>query len=144
MKDCVILGRGYNQATVAEAALKVTETCYVGAKAYSTADFQHGPIAQINSGLPCLVFAPEGRTFPGMVDIMEKLRARHPALICFAHDEAILAAGEAAVRIGVDVDEWLSPLVYIVAAQLFAHWLCIAKGLDPDSPRGLTKVTTTY
>lgn len=143
MQDCVILGRGYNQATASEMALKMTETSYVSAKAYSAADFQHGAIAQVNSGFPCLLFAPGGKAFAPMTALAEKLRAQHPALICFAHDSAFLARSETAVRIPDAVDEWLSPLVYGVAAQLFAYWLCVERGNDPDSPRGLAKVTKT-
>jgi glucosamine--fructose-6-phosphate aminotransferase (isomerizing) len=143
MQDCVILGRGYSQATALEAALKITETSYVSAKAYSAADFQHGPIAQVNAGFPCLLFAPDGKAFPHMAGLAEKLRSHHPALICFAHDAAFLSRSETAVRIPDAVAEWVSPLVYGVAAQLFAYWLCVERGNDPDSPRGLTKVTKT-
>lgn len=143
MRDCIVLGRGYNHATAAEIALKVTETCYVGAQAFSAADFQHGPIAQVASGFPCLLFAPDGKAFAPMVQLAEKLRAQHPALICFAHDAAFLARSETAVRIPAPVAEWVSPLVYAVAGQLFTYWLAVARGNDPDSPRGLAKVTQT-
>ena len=143
MQDCVILGRGFNQATAMELALKLTETCYVSAKSYSAADFQHGPIAQVVKGYPCLLFAPDGKAFAPMARLAEKLRAQHPALICFAHDAAFLAGSETAVRIPAAVPEWVSPLVYIVAGQLFTYWLATLKGFDPDCPRGLEKVTQT-
>lgn len=143
MQGCVILARGYNQTTAEEAALKLTETCYVGARAYSAADFQHGPIAQVNRGFPCLLFAPDGKAFAHMAGLAEKLRAHHPALISFAHDAAFLARSETAVRIPDSIPEWISPLVYGVASQLFAYWLSVERGNDPDSPRGLTKVTKT-
>ena len=143
MRDCIVLGRGYNQATAAEIALKVTETCYISAQAFSAADFQHGPIAQVASGFPCLLFAPDGKAFAPMAALAEKLRAQHPALICFAHDPAFLACSETAVRIPAPVAEWVSPLVYAVAGQLFTYWLSVARGNDPDAPRGLSKVTRT-
>jgi glucosamine--fructose-6-phosphate aminotransferase (isomerizing) len=137
------LGRGYNHATAEETALKVTETCYVSAQAFSAADFQHGPIAQVADGFPCLLFAPDGKAFAPMVQLAEKLRARHPALICFAHDPTFLARSETAVRIPAPVPEWVSPLVYAVAGQLFSYWLAQARGNDPDAPRGLSKITQT-
>ncbi|MBV9851310.1 MAG: SIS domain-containing protein [Armatimonadetes bacterium] len=143
MRDCIVLGRGYNHATAAEVGLKVTETCYVSAQAFSAADFQHGPIAQVASGFPCLLFAPDGKAFAPMAQLAERLRAQHPALICFAHDPAFLARSETAVRIPAPVAEWVSPLVYVVAGQLFAYWLSVARGNDPDAPRGLAKVTQT-
>ena len=94
------------------------------------------------SGFPCLLFAPDGKAFAPMAKLAEKLRAQHPALICFAHDPAFLACSETAVRIPDAVAEWVSPLVYAVAAQLFVYWLAVARGNDPDAPRGLSKVTT--
>jgi glucosamine--fructose-6-phosphate aminotransferase (isomerizing) len=143
LSGCVILGRGYNHATATELALKLTETCGIAARAYSAANFQHGPIAQVVRGYPCLLFAPNGKAFTPMAKLAEKLRAQNPALICFAHDAAFLAGSETAVRIPGPVTEWVSPLVYIIAGQLFTYWLCTLKGLDPDSPRGLAKVTQT-
>jgi glucosamine--fructose-6-phosphate aminotransferase (isomerizing) len=140
---CAVLGRGYSQATAAEAALKLMETSLISAHAYSAADFQHGPIAQVKGGFPCVVFAPDGKSFANMAALAERLRARHPALICFAHDSSILAVSDAAVKTPDSVPEWLSPLVYIVAAQLFAYRLCIAKGLNPDEIQGMNKVTST-
>ena len=142
MSQCIILGRGYNHATADELALKLTETCSLSAQAYSAADFQHGPITQIVSGFPCVLFAPDGKAFAPMAKLAETLRAQHPALICFAHDAAFLAGSETAVRIPA-VAEWVSPLVYIIAGQLFTYWLSVKKGMDPDSPRGLSKVTLT-
>ena len=143
LSGCVILGRGYNHATAADLALKLTQTCGVSAQAYSAANFQHGGVAQVVSGYPCLLFAPDGKAFPPMAQLAEKLRAQHPALIGFAHDAAFLAGSETAVRIPGTIAEWVSPLVYAVASQLFTYWLCLLKGLDPDSPRGLAKVTQT-
>ncbi len=143
LSGCVILGRGYNHATASDLALKLTQTCGLSAQAYSAANFQHGAITQVVSGYPCLLFAPDGRAFAPMARLAEKLRAQHPALICFAHDAAFLAGSETAVRIPGAVSEWVSPLVYAVAGQLFTYWLCLLKGLDPDSPRGLEAVTQT-
>jgi glucosamine--fructose-6-phosphate aminotransferase (isomerizing) len=143
MGECVILGRGYNHCTATELALKLTETCALSAQAFSAADFLHGPIAQVTSGFPCLLFAPDGKAFAPMAKMAETLRSRHPALIYFAHDAAFLAGSETAVRVPGNIPEWVSPLVYIVAGQLFTYWLSIKKGLDPDSPHGLSKVTLT-
>jgi glucosamine--fructose-6-phosphate aminotransferase (isomerizing) len=143
IQDCVILGRGFNHCTAAEAALKLTETTYISAKSYSAADFQHGPIAQVAAGFPCILFAPDGKAFSHMKELAEKLRGQQGELICFGHDAAFLARSETAVRISDPVAEWISPMVYIVAAQLFAYWLAVGKGNDPDAPRGLTKVTKT-
>ena len=143
ISDCVVLGRGYNHCTASEVALKLTETCTIGAKAFSAADFMHGPIALVHQGFPCLMIAPDGKAYETMAKLAETLRLRHPALISFAHNPSFLVGSETAIRIPGNVPEWLSPLVYVVAGQLFAHWLSLAKGLDPDHPQGLSKITKT-
>jgi glucosamine--fructose-6-phosphate aminotransferase (isomerizing) len=143
VSECVTLARGYNQATAQETALKLIETSYIGARAYSAADFQHGPVAQLENGLPCLLFAPEGRTFASMLQFTEKLHAKHTNLICIGHDQSFLNLGRASLAISEIVPEWLSPLVYIIPAQLLAYHLAVARGSNPDAPRSLNKVTQT-
>jgi glucosamine--fructose-6-phosphate aminotransferase (isomerizing) len=141
--DCVVLGRGYNHCTASEVALKLTETCTMGAKSFSAADFMHGPIALVHQGFPCLMIAPDGKAYDTMARLAETLRLRHPALISFAHNASFMVGSETAIRLPGNIPEWLSPLVYVVAGQLFAYWLSIAKGLDPDNPQGLSKITKT-
>ena len=143
MEGCVVVGRGYNHCTAMEIALKLTECCYVAARAFSAADFLHGPVAQLHEGYPILLVAPDGKAYQAMVDLASKLKSRHPAVIAFAHNCDFLAGTETAIRIPGTVPEWLSPLVYAVAGQLFAHWLAVAANHDPDNPRGLTKLTQT-
>jgi len=143
MSSCVVIGRGYNHCTALEIALKLTETSYVGAKSFSAADFLHGPVAQIDDGFPVLLFAPDGKAYKPMMDLALALKDRHPDVIAFAHNLDFLAGSETAIRIPGSVPEWLSPLVYVVAGQLFVYWLSLEKDLDPDHPRGLTKITKT-
>jgi len=143
INGCVVLGRGFNQCTAMETALKITETSGISAQPYSAAEFQHGAIAQINDGFPCVMFAPDGKAFSAMASLAEKLRAQHPAFICIAHDPIFLAGSETAIRIPAAVAEWVSPIVYAVAGQLFAYWLSVAKGLNPDAPRGIARATKT-
>lgn len=143
IESCVVIARGYNHCTASEIALKLTETCLIGAKSFSAADFLHGPIAMVHKGYPVIMIAPDGRGYDTMEELCERLRPTHPALISFAHNPTLLAGSETAIRMPASPEEWLSPLVYVVAGQLFAHWLAAAKGYDPDHPRGLTKVTKT-
>jgi glucosamine--fructose-6-phosphate aminotransferase (isomerizing) len=143
MTNCVVIGRGYNHCTALEVALKLTETSYVGAKSFSAADFLHGPVAQIEQGFPVLLFAADGRAYKPMMELALALKDRHPDIIAFAHNLDFLAGSETAIRIPGSVPEWLSPLVYVIAGQLFVYWLSLNKDLDPDHPRGLTKITKT-
>lgn len=143
MEECAVLARGINQATALEAALKLTETCYVVAKPFSGADFLHGPVAMVSPGFPCFLYAPPGRAYAFMLELALKLRDRGAELITFARNSEMLDLATIPVSVPVDVDELLSPLVYILPGQLFACHLARARGSDPDAPRGLTKVTVT-
>lgn len=143
MRECVALARGINQCTAMETALKLIETCYVLCKGYSVADFMHGPFALIEPGFPCLLFAPDGATFPTVLESAVKLREGGAETIIFAHQSEILRLARTPIEVPVAVPEMVSPIVYIVLGQLFAYHLAVARDLNPDQPRGLQKVTRT-
>lgn len=144
MSECAVLARGINQATALEAALKITETCYVVAKPYSGADFLHGPIAMVDEGFPCLLFAPDGRAYASQRDLAMKLKERGAELVVVARGTDILDLATTRLTVPVpDIPELLSPMPYIVAGQLFACYLARTRGVDPDAPRYLSKVTVT-
>lgn len=142
MEECVILGRGFNYPTALEAALKLKETSYVQAQGFSAADFLHGPIAVISRGFPAFIIAPSGRSYSQMQEMAAQLQARGAELIVFSDSQELLERGRTGFRLPA-VEEFASPFTSIVALQLFACFLAEAKGLDPDKPRGLTKVTVT-
>src|SRR4029078_1346002 len=79
MEHCVVLGRGYNYATAQEWALKLKELTYVLADVYSTADFQHGPIAILEEGFPVLALAPSGAVFADQLAVLRRLRDEYGA-----------------------------------------------------------------
>jgi glucosamine--fructose-6-phosphate aminotransferase (isomerizing) len=143
MDECAVLARGLNQATALETALKMTETSYIVAKPYSGADFLHGPIAMVSEGFPCFVFAPNGKAYESMHELALKLREREAEMIVVAHNKEILDLAKRPLELPVDTGELLSPIVSILAGQLWAYHFARARGIDPDRPRGLTKVTLT-
>ncbi|WP_199824738.1 SIS domain-containing protein [Cellulomonas timonensis] len=141
----LVLGRGYGLATAREAALKLTETCAVAASGWSAADAKHGPLAQVVEGTPvfCLRGATAGRESVDM--LAPDLRARG-ARVWSTRVEPDVDASAAPGRdftIPSDVPDELVPLLEIIPFQLVALELSLARGLDPDRPRGLTKVTLT-
>mgnify|MGYP000142923699 CR=1 FL=1 len=143
MEQCVVIGRGYNYPTALELALKLKELTYVMADAYSSADFRHGPIATIAQGMPALLIMPTGATFADMLELAHELRARGAELIiCSDAPEAQALATTVLPLVGA-LPEWLSPVAAIVPGQLLALHLALARGLAPDQPRGLKKVTLT-
>jgi glucosamine--fructose-6-phosphate aminotransferase (isomerizing) len=144
MDRTVVLGRGFNYSTAFEWALKLKELTYLIAEPYSSADFAHGPIAMVDSGFPVLAVTPKGKVFQSMLAALKHLRADYGAeLVIITNDKRALPIAQLPLTIPTDVPEWLSPLVGILPAQLFAYHLTLAKGYDAERPRGLHKVTET-
>ncbi len=140
---CVIVGRGFEYATAREWALKLKELARVFADPYSAADFLHGPIALVQPGIPALVVAPAGAVADSMDELLEDLRARGVETVVASDVASTRALGRWSIALPTGVPEWLNPIVSIVAGQLFAYHLTRARGLDPDAPRYLSKVTRT-
>jgi len=144
MDQCVVLGRGYNYATAFEWSLKMKELSYVVAQPYSSADFMHGPIALVSHGFPVFAVASSGSAYNDMEVLLRKLKGEHRAdLFLISDNQDLLSLADCPVPIPDNIPEWLSPIIGIIPAQLFTYHLTLAKGMDPDSPRGLSKVTLT-
>jgi glutamine---fructose-6-phosphate transaminase (isomerizing) len=143
MENCVVVGRGLNYANAYEFAIKLMETCYVVAERFSGADFLHGPIAMVDRGFPVFLFAPPGPTFKGMKELLDKLSEIGAETVVISSEASALKAGSRTLKIPQRISEILSPIPYIIPAQLFAAHLAEAKGLSPDRPRQLSKVTKT-
>lgn len=135
------VARGLHLPTAIESALKIAETTYTTTQAFSSADLLHGPIASVAVRTPCLVYVPAGKTASMMGEVAEKLKNREARVLPFASET--VAGQEPVVRLTDTGTEMLAPLVDILPAQLLAYHLTVARGLDPDNPRGLTKVTIT-
>lgn len=145
MERAIVVGRGLNYSNAFEFALKLMETCYVVAERFSTADLLHGPIAMLEPSFPAFLFAPTGVTWPGMREMIQKmqqLRAETLVLTDQANHDAIATSGRA-ITVPCKLEEMYTPIPYIIPAQLFAASLAVEKGLNPDQPRTLNKVTLT-
>lgn len=143
MENCVVVGRGLLYANSYEMALKLMETCYVVAERFSSADFLHGPLAIVERHFPIFLFAPPGVTFKGVRELLERLRELRADTLTITHDEEAAKLSTRSIKMSGDIPELLAPIPYIIPAQLFAGLLAEAKGLNPDAPRSLAKVTRT-
>lgn len=143
MQECFVLARGVNYAISLEAALKIQETTYVRAKAFATSDFQHGPIAMIDRDIPVFVYAPEGPSLPDMLEMLGKLKDGGIETVVISNSAAALAYGTCGFSIPPTDNDMISPFFNVIVAQMFACQLALTKGMNPDSPRGLNKVTIT-
>ncbi|GAC1397817.1 MAG: SIS domain-containing protein [Ktedonobacteraceae bacterium] len=168
-RDCVVLGRAFQYSTARETALKLEETCYIVATPFSSADFRHGPAALVERGLPVIVFAPPGKTSADSLVLLQWLRERNADSLVIAEEEHLLELATIPIQlalpsvtqktvhrtrgtfhgndptqaVGTTIAELLAPLAYIVPGQLLAQHIALQKGLNPDQPRSLTKVTRT-
>jgi glucosamine--fructose-6-phosphate aminotransferase (isomerizing) len=138
-----VVGRGLNFCTAFEIALKVKETGYMLAEPHSFADFRHGHVAVVSRGFHALVVAPSGRTEIDAIELLDLMSERHASTIALSDSREVLRRAQHALPLPTGVPEWLSPIVAVVPGQLLALAFAVARGLDPDNPRGLAKVTLT-
>ena len=140
---CVVLGRGYCYASAREWALKLQEMAQLLAVPYSTADFEHGPMALAERGFAVLAVAPSGPPLDAQRDVLERLRDTHEAAVLVISDDPAARAIDRGLTLPAGVPGWLSPIVDIIPGQLYAYHLTRVRGLDPDRPRTISKVTET-
>ena len=144
-KRLSVLGRGTGLAVAQEAALKLKETCGIQAEAFSGAEFKHGPMALVDQGYPIIVFAPRGPCQAGLIEVAGQMADRG--------GKVWLVAPEGSTPTKTNV-EWLAmapaasidhdPITLIQTFYLFAESLSRARGLNPDKPNNLSKVTLTH
>jgi glutamine---fructose-6-phosphate transaminase (isomerizing) len=143
VETLVVSGRGFAYSTALEVALKLKETCYLTAVGLSYADLVHGPIAIVDAGTPALLIAAaDGPMLPDMTALARRLAGTGADVYGIGGDPAFAAACRATLP-GPSLPEHLAPFALIVPGQLLAEALARAKGIDPDAPRGLRKVTQT-
>ncbi len=135
-KQAMIVGRGLGFSIALEAALKLKETCHIQAEAFSSAEIKHGPQAVIEAGYPLIIFALRGSTKQAMLDLGSEMQQRGANVVVIADDD-----NDCRYQIAPHPD--LDALSAIHAFYLMAEELTRLRGLDPDNPRSLSKVTMT-
>jgi glucosamine--fructose-6-phosphate aminotransferase (isomerizing) len=138
VSDLYVLGRGVGYAVAQEAALKLKETSQLHAEAFSTAELRHGPMALVREGFPALMFSQSDETGRSVEDTAAGLVERG------AH--VLLAGGQAAgatLLPTIRCAPLLEPILEIQSFYRAANALALARGLDPDRPPHLAKVTET-
>jgi glucosamine--fructose-6-phosphate aminotransferase (isomerizing) len=136
----VTTGRGYAYPTARETALKLMETSYLPALAFSGADLLHGPLAMTDPDVPVLAVVGDGPGGASMREVVTRLGERRADVLTIGATDVPGASGRLAVP---GVDERYGPLLDILPLQRLALALALARGEDPDAPRGLKKVTAT-
>ncbi|MCL0056712.1 glutamine--fructose-6-phosphate transaminase (isomerizing) [Dehalococcoidia bacterium] len=137
------LGRKYNFPIALEGALKLKEISYIHAEGYSTGEMKHGPIALIDENFPCFVVAPSDSVYEKVISNVEEIKARKGPVIALATEgnEDIKKIVDDVIYIPKTL-EMLSPILNVIPLQLFAYYVSVLRGCDPDFPRNLAKSCT--
>ena len=139
----VVSARGLAYSAALELALKIKEACYLHAMGISYADLQHGPIAVVDAATPAIIIAADsGPTLDAAVSLASRVTAARARAYAIGGGTALASVSSLALA-GPALPEWLAPIGLIVPGQLLTEGLSRRLGIDPDSPRGLSKVTQT-
>lgn len=141
-QEFFVLGRGLDYPIALESGLKIQETTYIRAKSYAISDFYHGPFAMLSSQIPVVFYASEGPVLEDVNAMLDKLVAKDLEVIVVSNDQDTLNKGKQSFLIP-KCENLVAPFLCAVFAQMFACKLSLSKGLNPDQPRDLNKVTIT-
>jgi len=144
-RECFFyLGRGISSATALEGRLKLLEIAYVPTIAYPAGESKHGPISLIEPGFPVIFICPRDEAHRTVVGNIMEMKARGASIIviCEEGDEELKGLADDYIELRKGVPEILSPIVYVIPLQLFAYYMAIERGHDPDMPRNLAKSVT--
>ena len=133
-----VIGRGLGLGAAQEAALKLKETCGLHAEAVSSAEVRHGPMAIIGAGFPVMVFAQNDETLGGVESLATELTSRRA--------DVMLAGARAPGAVILPTQATgpvLEPMLIVQSFYRMANALALARGLNPDQPPYLRKVTET-
>jgi glucosamine--fructose-6-phosphate aminotransferase (isomerizing) len=137
-QDVYLVARGQGLAVAQEAALKLKETCGLHAEAFSGAEVLHGPMALVRPGFPILLFAQADETLPSMKELAAGMAARGASMV-----SAGVGAGIGTELPVISTDPLIAPILQIASFYRLANALALARGLDPDRPPHLSKITET-
>jgi glutamine---fructose-6-phosphate transaminase (isomerizing) len=138
VQDLFVVGRGPGLAIAQEAALKLKETCGLHAEAFSAAEVKHGPMALVGRGFPVLALVQDDESAPSVTALAQELAARGSQLLL-----AGAAVPGATVLPSLSAHPVLQPLLLVQSFYRMVGALAVARGLNPDSPPHLRKVTET-
>jgi len=144
-RECFFyLGRGISSATALEGRLKLLEITYVPAIAYPAGESKHGCISLIEPGFPVIFICPKDEAHRTVISNIMEMKARGASVIvvCEEGDEELKSLADDCIELRKGVPETLSPIVYVIPLQLFAYYMAVERGHDPDMPRNLAKSVT--
>ena len=138
------LGRGISTATAYEGRLKLMEIAYVPAIAFPAGESKHGPISLVEPGFPVVFVCPKDETRKTLIGNIMEMKARGASIIAVMEegDEEIKRLADDYVEVPKGIPDVLSPISYVIPLQLFAYYMAVERGFNPDTPRNLAKSVT--
>ena len=138
------LGRGISTATAYEGRLKLMEIAYVPAIAFPAGESKHGPISLVEPGFPVVFICPRDDTHKTLIGNIMEMKARGASIIAVTEegDEEIKSLADDFVEVPKGIPDVLSPISFVIPLQLFAYYMALERGHDPDMPRNLAKSVT--
>jgi glucosamine--fructose-6-phosphate aminotransferase (isomerizing) len=142
-RDFLYLGRYVNYPVALEGALKLKEISYIHAEGYAAGEMKHGPIALIDKSMPIIAIAVESKVYDKIISNIEEAKARGGTIITIANksNKEIKSKSDYIIYVPKS-DEFVSPLITVVALQLLAYYIAVLLGCDVDQPRNLAKSVT--
>jgi glucosamine--fructose-6-phosphate aminotransferase (isomerizing) len=140
----LFLGKGISAATALEGRLKLLEITYTPSLSYPAGEYKHGPISVVEEGIPAVFMCPRGPLRKEVLGNIMEMKARGAKIIaiCEEEDRQVMSHSDDWVEMPKGIPETLSPIPYVVPLQLFAYYISVERGLDPDKPRNLAKSVT--
>lgn len=133
------LGRGPSYAISNEAALKFKETCQLHAESYSSAEVLHGPVSIVDTGFPVLALAAQDAAETALVQVADQI-AEKGATVFVTSPKSTTARALPVIRTGHPLTD---PIALIATFYAMVETIAVSRGINPDTPRHLKKVTET-
>lgn len=142
-RNFLYLGRGFSYPVALEGALKLKEISYIHAEGYPAAEMKHGPIALIDSDMPCVVIATHNEMYEKILSNIQEVKARKGRVIALVTkgDDTISKIADEVIELPETL-ECLEPLIATIPLQLLAYHVAVCKGKNVDQPRNLAKSVT--
>jgi len=143
-QDFFFIGRGFSYPTAMEGALKLKEITYIHGEGYAAGELKHGPLALIDDDVPVVTVVPPGKSHDRTLSNVEEVKARGARVIALGSSEDQVLKYEAhdMIEFSPEINELISPLIYVVPLQLLSYYISVARGIDPDKPKNLAKCVT--
>lgn len=143
LDTCMMMGRGYAYSISRELALKFQETCYIKALGYPVSEFHHGPFAMVGPNIPVFLLACDAHTDANVVEMADMVQEADGEAVVFTNKKEIADKYQYHFLLPAEAEGILGAFAITTAGQILSCNLSLARGLSPDTPRGLRKVTVT-